>query len=599
MSTTPVIRVLNLSKAYDVYRRPQDLIIEALTRKSYHDTFWALQNVTFDVQEKQRVGIIGPNGAGKSTLLKILTGNITATVGSIEVNGKISALLSMASSLNPEESGLENIRFNLLLNGVPSTKISELVEEIIEFAELGSFIYSPVKTYSTGMNARLSFGIATAMEPEIMIVDEILSVGDGYFVNKAYKRMRELVEKGKALVFVAHNINEVRKLCDIAIWLEAGTIRKIGPAKEVCDEYEQDYLIKTIESTREGNKLDKLIRLKYGTTEQVADKSKLFLRIVPRNDRRIFKDTHYIRQISYSLNEADSVNVNLTLDGNKEKDAKAALDLFGSEWGRMYSRHGTDTRLLSSRSGKNWGGQIILDCSELLYTGKSISLEMVVESSSFTGKEELLIEYLDHKSGEWRSSDIMSTYTLSKEWVIYKSHFSIAPMLLDDTKFIDTKAMPKLQPDVELTSVELIVDSKPTLIIYEKQSFQIDVYLKANKLISELAVHLEINRTDGLYMFWQASAMDGECYRDVIGTLKVSFIFDQNMFSEGDYYVEIACTEGFNEVAPLESKVLYSSVNSMQFSVKRSFPYHHMGVINQRVSVKHLRIAENEKKQDD
>jgi ABC-type polysaccharide/polyol phosphate transport system ATPase subunit len=591
MKSMPVIRVENLSKSYDVYRRPQDMILEVLTKKSHHDTFWALQNITFEVQEKQRIGIIGPNGAGKSTLLKILTGNTTATSGKVEVNGKISALLSMASSLNPEESGLENIKFNLLLNGVPQKKIAQLSEEIVEFAELGSFIYSPVKTYSTGMNARLSFGIATAMEPEIMIVDEILSVGDGYFVNKAYKRMRELVENGKALVFVAHNINEVRRLCDIAIWLESGTVRKIGPAKEVCDEYEQDYLIKTIESTREGNKLDKLARLKYGTAEQLLDKSKLFVRIVPNNDRKIFKDTHFIRQISYRLNSNDYVNINLTLEGNTEKDAKATLDLFGSEWGRMYSRHSFDARSLSSRSGKNWGGQIVFDYGELVKKGDKIVFEINLESASFANNEELMIEYLNPHNGEWRTVDILTRDKVDKEWIVYKAQCTIAPMLLADNQSIDTDTVSKLQADIELSSIELIADSKPTFIVYEKQPFQIDINLKANKLITQLAVHLEINRTDGLYMFWQASASGSECYQNVDGYIKVSFIFDQNMFSEGDYFVEIVCTEGFNEVSPLESKVLLSLVNAMQFSVKRSFPYHHMGLINQKVPVKYQQIS--------
>ncbi|MFN6200954.1 MAG: ABC transporter ATP-binding protein, partial [Acidobacteriota bacterium] len=172
MTTSTVIKVDNLSKSYDVYKKPQDLLWEFFTGKVNHDVFWALRNVSFNIYEKQRIGIIGPNGAGKSTLLKILTGNLTPTSGQVEINGKVSALLSMASSLNPEESGMENIKFNLLLNGVPQKKIPTLVDDIVEFAEIGSFIYSPVKTYSSGMNARLSFGIATAMEPEILVVDE-------------------------------------------------------------------------------------------------------------------------------------------------------------------------------------------------------------------------------------------------------------------------------------------------------------------------------------------------------------------------------------------------------------------------------------------
>ena len=155
--TSPIISVENLSKAYSVYTKPSDIVLEAITGRRRHDDFWALKDVSFSINEKQRLGIIGPNGSGKSTLLKILTGHLPKTTGRVQVNGKISAMLSLNTVLNPEDTGLSNIRFNLLLNGSLKSEIDALVEDIIDFTELGQFIYAPVKTYSSGMNAKLAF----------------------------------------------------------------------------------------------------------------------------------------------------------------------------------------------------------------------------------------------------------------------------------------------------------------------------------------------------------------------------------------------------------------------------------------------------------
>src|SRR5262249_35580867 len=163
----------NLSMAYAVYEKPSDALKERLLGGKRHDLFWALRDVSFRVHERQRVGIIGPNGAGKSTLLQIITGILKPTAGRVRVNGEISALLSLTPSWNVDENGVENIRFNLLLRGCPSPRIPVLTEEIVEFTELGPFIYQPVRTYSSGMSSRLAFGIATAISPEVLVIDEV------------------------------------------------------------------------------------------------------------------------------------------------------------------------------------------------------------------------------------------------------------------------------------------------------------------------------------------------------------------------------------------------------------------------------------------
>ena len=188
MSQT-VIEIENLSVSYQMYAKPVDQLKELVLGGIRHETFWALRDISLKVKEGERVGIVGPNGAGKSTLLKVISGTMSATNGQVKTYGRISSLLSMVPAWNEEETGIENIKFNLLLNGVPEKRIPDLVEEISDFTELGPFLFNPVKTYSTGMGARLSFGIATATEPDILIIDEVLGTGDGYFAWKAMKRI--------------------------------------------------------------------------------------------------------------------------------------------------------------------------------------------------------------------------------------------------------------------------------------------------------------------------------------------------------------------------------------------------------------------------
>ena len=237
----PVIEVNNVSMAYRLYSKPTDLLKEALFGGVHHDTFWAVRDVSLEVFEGERVGIIGPNGAGKSTLLQIITGNLKPAAGQVRVIGRISSLLSMVPAWNSEETGIQNIKFNLFMQGTPERQIPRLIEEIVEFTELGAFIYHPVKTYSTGMSTRLSFAIATATEPDILIIDEVLGTGDGYFAAKAHRRMLEFCARGRALLFVSHALPAVRQMCSRVMWMQNGSVRLQGEADYVLKQYELDY----------------------------------------------------------------------------------------------------------------------------------------------------------------------------------------------------------------------------------------------------------------------------------------------------------------------------------------------------------------------
>lgn len=233
------IRVSGAGKCYNIYDRPQDRLKEALwrRRKLLHREFWALRNVSFTVQRGESVGIIGRNGCGKSTLLQIIAGTMTPTEGEVRVTGRISALLELGSGFNPEFTGRENVYLNAAILGIPRHEMERRFAEIAAFADIGDFIDRPVKTYSSGMHARLAFSVAVAVDPDILIVDEILAVGDVGFQQKCVARLRRLRENGMTLLFVTHSPDAIRSVCQKALFLVEGQPVYFGPADRAVDLY--------------------------------------------------------------------------------------------------------------------------------------------------------------------------------------------------------------------------------------------------------------------------------------------------------------------------------------------------------------------------
>ena len=236
-----VVSVKNLTKIYQLYNKPIDRLKEAINpfKKNYHRDFYALNDISFDVEKGESFGIIGVNGSGKSTLLKILTGVLHKTSGEVNVNGKIAALLELGAGFNMDYTGIENIYMNGSMMGFSKKEMDEKLDKIIEFADIGDFIYQPVKQYSSGMFVRLAFALSIAVEPEILIVDEALSVGDVFFQTKCYKRMDELKEKGTTIIMVTHDLGAVIKYCDRTMVLNSGKQIAIGTPHEMVDLYKK------------------------------------------------------------------------------------------------------------------------------------------------------------------------------------------------------------------------------------------------------------------------------------------------------------------------------------------------------------------------
>lgn len=240
MDANITIRAENLTKIYKLYSNKADRVRETFHpfKKRYHQPFHALSNINFQVHRGDTLGIIGRNGSGKSTLLQIVCGIIQPTSGRVQVNGKISALLELGAGFNPEFSGLENIYLNGAILGYSHEEMDDRVDNIMAFADIGEFIHQPVKTYSSGMYVRLAFSVATEINPDILVIDEALSVGDMFFQAKSMHRMKNMIEnEGTTLLFVSHDIGSVKSICKQALFLDKGEACAFGKADEVAEKY--------------------------------------------------------------------------------------------------------------------------------------------------------------------------------------------------------------------------------------------------------------------------------------------------------------------------------------------------------------------------
>ncbi|MDX1491946.1 MAG: ABC transporter ATP-binding protein [Pseudohongiellaceae bacterium] len=239
MSSKPVISVKKLGKRYQRFANPRDRLKQLIWPASAkpEQEFWALKDASFDVMSGEVFGIVGRNGAGKSTLLQLVCGTLSASTGDVSVHGRVAALLELGAGFNPEFSARENIFMSASIMGLSREETAALYDEIVEFSGVGAFIEQPMKTFSSGMYVRLAFAVATAFTPDILIIDEALSVGDGAFSRKSFDRIMALKEAGKTILFCSHSMYQIDALCERALWLEDGKVRMLGAAGDVTSAY--------------------------------------------------------------------------------------------------------------------------------------------------------------------------------------------------------------------------------------------------------------------------------------------------------------------------------------------------------------------------
>jgi ABC-type polysaccharide/polyol phosphate transport system ATPase subunit len=272
------IRVSNLSKCYQIYDTPRDRLkqfimprirrVAGKQQKQYFREFWALKDVSFEVKKGETVGIIGRNGSGKSTLLQMICGTLTPTTGSIQTNGRVAALLELGSGFNPEFTGRENVYMNAAVLGLSKEEVDARFNDIAVFADIGDFIEQPVKTYSSGMMVRLAFAVAIHVEPDILIVDEALAVGDIVFQMKCLDKMEKIRSCGTTILFVSHSLEQVKRFCTSAVWLEHGKVQRIGESNYVSDQYRDASLRSS--ATDESHQFENRVAHKVGAPAMVS-----------------------------------------------------------------------------------------------------------------------------------------------------------------------------------------------------------------------------------------------------------------------------------------------------------------------------------------
>ena len=497
----------------------------------------------------------------------------------------ISALLNLVPAWNVEQNGIENIRFNLLLRGYSGSKISGLTEEIIDFAELGPFIHQPVKTYSTGMSARLSFAIATAISPEILIVDEVLGAGDGYFANKAALRMKEICDRGKALLFVSHSTSAVRLMCDTAIWLESGSVRLSGPVDIVTTRYDDDMLRSNDECVRLGNveRAEKYSNITNPDEIIGSEFTRLRLRSIESGRGG---GNHYIRDIRVLWESSSHEQIMaLPLDGSGDSNG-SRLDIMGCEWGRVYTRHGVISRMLTPRTGARKGGHLIIKRPDD-FASKAWPIRVEWTAISDTCSD-LILEFIDLDKATWKPFGVIAKEDKGDGWSSFYATGSLLPV--DDKKHQEALMIARerqISP-IRISEISICASCGPTNSIRELEPFSVQVNVECSEDAPTFNLSLIIYRSDGVYMFWQPSDFYGPLDTSGATFVTIAFHFDENYFSSGDYYVTVNAMSSLNmrkDIIQSEIEMFDRKTSAAFFAITREFSALQFGALNYRARI--------------
>jgi lipopolysaccharide transport system ATP-binding protein len=571
-----VVEIDNLSVAYQMYSRPIDQLKELVLGGIRHETFWALRDISLKIREGEKLGIVGPNGAGKSTLLKVIAGTIKPASGRVLTYGRISSLLTMVPAWNAEETGVENIRFNLLLNGISDKRIPSLIDDIADFTELGPFLFHPVKTYSTGMGARLSFAIATATEPDILIIDEVLGTGDGYFAWKASKRMEAFCERGRVVILVSHSMAAIQSMCDRTIWMQHGGILKDGPTIDVLSAYELHFRRAEDEALRHNHAIQGVPT--EPRISELTDANHIRFRIVPCAP---FFSSHYIMAIGVQFNTEERFEV--PLEPSETSDQMTiGLDTLNSEWGRLHEKDGKLCRILSRSVGRNFGGQFI--ARRPITAPSLVKVDFLARSEDT--REELRVEMLDMSTGEWQPLPQPKCDRAGSSW----RHLTFRSMAEEITLSAVEKTVAAVHlsamPSVEVEAVQVVVGGVEATYVEERQDFAIRVTVRFNRAPKLADVCLRLTRADGLHAFWQSTGLDGRNLSYPEGIKYFLYRFEPNLLGAGEYHVSIAVTNGwrFPDNFP-HSEVLARKINACSFRVTPELGIVNFGAVNYRVPI--------------
>ena len=421
------ISIDRVARMFKRYRNPRYRVMEALglrLPKNAYDEFWALRDISFTVRRGERVALIGRNGAGKSTLLNIVCGRLRPTSGTVTVQGRIQALMELGTGFHPDFTGRENVLSSLAYQGISGAKALALLDEVIDFAELDDFIDQPIKTYSAGMYARLAFSTATAFDPNVLIIDEVLGAGDAYFAAKCTERMRRLtLETGATVLFVSHDLASAERLCQRAIWIERGQMHMSGSTREVSKSYHASILEQ--EESRLRARTSMAISRMRGDTKNPDGHNLIQVRLVTESTR-LPEGSHPIRRLS--LATADGVSVEVrpgsAMDNDQCYDAYLFVDPEWALWSPPKNEAGEMVRCVENTGGKYPHAQVYF---KVPLTDREAPLELEIEHAAAT-TERLAVEIYDSREpAGYRRIGLLSEQGSS--WRV--DHFSIPLEMFD------------------------------------------------------------------------------------------------------------------------------------------------------------------------
>jgi lipopolysaccharide transport system ATP-binding protein len=427
------------------------------------------------------------------------------------------------------------------------------------------------------------FAIATATDPEILIIDEVLGTGDGYFAWKASERMKKFCARGRALLYVSHSLASVMQMCDKVVWMQNGSVRMEGEASYVLGQYELDFRKSEDESLRrqQGNGKS---RIAMAAPDELVETGQMRLRVVPKAGGHFFA-THYVRSIRVGGIEPKLLEVPLELVDSSSPDVAAGLDLLSSEWGRMHERGGHECRALARTAGRNLGGQFVVG-AKLAPSQLHLDFEVEVVASSTDAREKLTVEMLDSGDGTWKGLAEVEPSSVDREWIQQRFHGRYTAIDEKQAEYVKGTVGAAAASVAEILGIDLVSDGGQSLVVRECEPFEIQVRVRFNRSPQLADVGIKLTRMDGVYAFWQSSGMVGGNLKLPSGEHVVRFIFAENHLGAGDYFVNAHVSNGWQypENYPY-SRVFARVINGLTFRVMREMTEVDFGVLNQRVKV--------------
>lgn len=569
-SNTYSIEVRNVSKIYKKYRNNFSKILDlfGISFKKNYEEFWVLKEINFFVKKGEKVGIIGRNGAGKTTLLNMIAGNLQPTSGTIKVAGKVNALFVLGTGFHPEFSGRENIRSSLAFQGVTGEKALELEKEIISFSELEDFIDQPLKTYSAGMYTRLAFTVATAIEPEILIIDEILGAGDAYFNAKALERMDKLTNSGATVLFVSHDLSSVQKICDRCIWIDKGKIREDGKTLDVIKSYSAD--------VRRRDEL-RLLSQNSGIDlkNQDSETKQLLFRFITSKNSAPKNKGIYIHSVKvfYKDNLLQEIKIGDAMDNDIEQDGYIITN-DKINWSKPIKKNGK-----WCREFKDFGGEYI-HAIGIFNIPKVININDVSFEVEYFDEFEDEILFEVYNSNKKSYNQILSLHSsLTSEWV--QTNLAKENSQKNNAKEMVSKVdevQEEEKNDIYGTGEVIITkfkildknqDEKYIFTINEKIIFRI--YYRTFENIYKPVFVIAIYKPDGMTV---TQLIDKE-RNSVVNKLNkegfVDFEIESLKIGKGEYLISVAIFHDIDLSNPVEQEVYCLHDRKYKFKVEQPF----------------------------